>query len=330
VQSDPLFISTSTDDLALQASSPDIDAGANLGVTYEMALDPATTWPNGIVLDNQNSYGPGWEIGAYAYSQSPAAPAIALGGISPGATLSGTVSLTASSSAVAPASISSIQFYLDGSPLGSPVTSTSSPNTYSYSWNTMGANGSHALYALATDDYGNAASSSPITITVSNSAPPPGVVVEVGAGYASSAFVTSPASSTTGSQASSTGASSTSATTTASASASPSSLQTELDTLLAELQSLETQAGNVAPSSLSYIFTQNLSLWSTGSDVNELQTYLIQEDNGPAAGKLKQHGATDVFGFLTYDALVEFQKAVGIAPTGFFGPITRPYVNGHE
>src|ERR1035441_4450464 len=87
------------------------------------------------------------------------------------ATGSSTVTVSASSSAVSPATIASVQFYLDGSPLGSPVTSTSSPNTYSYSWNTASStNASHTLYALATDNYSNTASSTAITVTVSNQA----------------------------------------------------------------------------------------------------------------------------------------------------------------
>jgi peptidoglycan hydrolase-like protein with peptidoglycan-binding domain len=57
--------------------------------------------------------------------------------------------------------------------------------------------------------------------------------------------------------------------------------------------------------------------------VNELQTYLIHEDKGSAAQRLKRHGATDIFGLLTYNALVEFQAAEGITPaSGYFGPIT--------
>jgi hypothetical protein len=252
-------------------------------------------------------------------------PMVSITSPASGAMVSGTTSITASSSD-AITGVSSVAFYLDGSFLGE---STSSP--YTIDWDTTQAgNGTHSITALATDGAGNATTSQAVAVTVSNSAPPPGVVVEVGGSYAPSAFVTSPASSTTGSQASSTASTSTTATTSAPSPASPSSLRAEFNTLLAELQSLEAQAGNAAPSSPSYAFTQSLSLWSRGSDVNELQQYLIQEDKGPAAEKLKRHGATDVFGFLTYDALVEFQETEGIASTGFFGPITRAYVNGHE
>jgi peptidoglycan hydrolase-like protein with peptidoglycan-binding domain len=46
--------------------------------------------------------------------------------------------------------------------------------------------------------------------------------------------------------------------------------------------------------------------------------------SGPAAAALARHGATRVFGMLTYRALVEFQETHGITPAkGYFGPKTR-------
>jgi hypothetical protein len=326
-ESDPLFISTSTNNFALSSSSPTIDAGLNLGSSYEWGLDPASTWPSNIILDNQNSYGSGWDIGAYVYTQT-STPSVAMTAPTASSTVSGTISVTATSSAVAPASIASVQFYFDGSPLGSAV--TSSP--YTISWNTASvSNASHTLYALSTDNYSNTATSSNISITVYNAPPPP----MPPAGVPQSAFTFLQAS--TAGVASST-ASTTSTTSTASSSPSlsstaSSSLQTELNILLAELQRLETQAGASASSnaSSSYIFTTNLQLYDTGADVHALQLYLISKDTGPAAEKLKVHGITQTFGTLTYNALIEFQKNVGITPaSGFFGPITRAWVNGHE
>ena len=80
----------------------------------------------------------------------------------------------------------------------------------------------------------------------------------------------------------------------------------------------------------SYEFTRNLKLHDTGSAVAELQAYLISQSKGPAAQKLKIQGATSFFGILTFNALVEFQASVDIHATGYFGPITRTWVNGHE
>ena len=49
------------------AISPAINAGVNLGSTYQLELSPASAWPAGVLLLNQNSAGSGWEIGAYVY-----------------------------------------------------------------------------------------------------------------------------------------------------------------------------------------------------------------------------------------------------------------------
>jgi hypothetical protein len=49
------------------AISPAINAGVNLGSTYQMALSPASSWPGGVSLINQNLAGSGWEIGGYVY-----------------------------------------------------------------------------------------------------------------------------------------------------------------------------------------------------------------------------------------------------------------------
>jgi hypothetical protein len=61
-------------------------------------------------------------------------------------------------------------------------------------------------------------------------------------------------------------------------------------------------------------FTRNLSLWMTGDDVKNLQNLLIAQASGPAALKLKAHGASRIFGLLTFNALKEFQKKAGIVP----------------
>jgi len=116
-----------------------------------------------------------------------------------------------------------------------------------------------------------------------------------------------------------------------------------LTSLIAELRPLlqqaETQGISLPPSAEAYlatgssgaptaVFTRNLSFGMTGGDVQELQQFLIGENTGPAAQKLKAHGTTWNFATLTLNALVEFQKKAGINPaSGFFGPITRAYVN---
>lgn len=68
---DPRLANPSSGSLWLQAGSPAIDAGANLGSAYQLGLDSSSAWPRAVVLDNQNSYGSGWEVGAYVYTRNP-------------------------------------------------------------------------------------------------------------------------------------------------------------------------------------------------------------------------------------------------------------------
>lgn len=519
---DPKFTNSAGGAFSLASSSPAIDAGVDLGTTYDMGLDPASTWPSSIILDNQNSFGAGWEMGAYVYTQA-STPSVAMTAPTANSTVSGTISVSASSTAVSPASIASVQFYLDGSPLGSVV--TSSP--YTISWNTGTAtNASHTLYALATDNYSNTATSTSITVTVANQAvlsvptstlsfsavhgstatSSQSVVVKnagatsttlnwsasstqtwltfsltsgslSGNATTSVSFIVNPATLALGTYnatatisdpnassspqtipvtltISSTGASATitapvdgttlsgnasitasatstvsiaslsllidgspvASTTTSSLSyswdttqasngthtisvlatdtynnsasssisvtvsnaapsttpspvvevaagggggsgytpapvtttstppaatssmvltstpVSTSSLQAQLDMLLAELQALEAKAGITTNASSSYTFTRNLTIGSKGSDVEALQHYLnthgFPVNATPTyAGSLGYE--TQYFGKATQTALAEFQKSVGISPAvGFFGPITRAYVNG--
>jgi len=65
--------------------------------------------------------------------------------------------------------------------------------------------------------------------------------------------------------------------------------------------------------------------------VKQLQQFLISQNAGPAARALTTHGTTKNFGALTRNALIEFQKKAGIKPaSGYFGPISRTYVNSIE
>ena len=84
-----------------------------------------------------------------------------------GATVSGVI--TVSATVTADTSITSVQFQLDGTPLGAPLTAP----PYQISWDSGSvANGSHTLTAVATDSAGKSATSAPVTVTVSNSPPP--------------------------------------------------------------------------------------------------------------------------------------------------------------
>ena len=70
VQSDPLFTNAVGNDLTLQASSPAINAGLNLGTPYNLGLAPTSVWPSSVTTLDQNTNGSGWEIGAYVYPES--------------------------------------------------------------------------------------------------------------------------------------------------------------------------------------------------------------------------------------------------------------------
>src|SRR5579864_7187977 len=84
-----------------------------------------------------------------------------------GATVSGTVSVTANASDNV--GVAGVQFLLDGTNLGAEDTAA----PYTASWNTTGAaNGSHTLTAVARDAAGNRTTSAAVTVTVSNAPPP--------------------------------------------------------------------------------------------------------------------------------------------------------------
>ncbi|MDB5266398.1 MAG: hypothetical protein JWN89_213 [Parcubacteria group bacterium] len=102
-------------------------------------------------------------------------------------------------------------------------------------------------------------------------------------------------------------------------------LQQKLDQLVAQLRTLQGQAG----SPLRGVMV-NLNVGSRGSNVSTLQQFLISQNKGSAARALSSVGATSNFGVMTKAALAEFQMNVGIQPAlGNFGPITRAYISAH-
>lgn len=105
-------------------------------------------------------------------------------------------------------------------------------------------------------------------------------------------------------------------------------LQTELNGLLANLQSLQAEAAQQGLSVQTIM--ANLLQGSRGTSVATLQQFLIAQNKGPAAQALANAGATSYFGALTRTALAEFQASVGISPAlGNFGALTRAYINAH-
>jgi hypothetical protein len=100
-------------------------------------------------------------------SLDTASPTVLLSSPVSGATVTGTVTITAS--AVDNVAIAGMQFLLDGANLGAEVTGPQS--SYTFSWNTATAsNGAHTLAARARDGAGNTAVSANVKVTVANAA----------------------------------------------------------------------------------------------------------------------------------------------------------------
>ena len=99
-------------------------------------------------------------------------PSVSVTSPASGATVSGTITVSASASDNV--GVVGVQFQLDGANAGSEDTSA----PYSVPWDTTSAsNGSHTITAVARDAAGNRTTSSPVTVTVSNAPlppPPPG------------------------------------------------------------------------------------------------------------------------------------------------------------
>ena len=66
IENDPDFTDPINNNLTLQSTSPAIDAGTNIGSSYDDGLHPNSTLPNGVLTLDQDNFGQ-WEIGAYVY-----------------------------------------------------------------------------------------------------------------------------------------------------------------------------------------------------------------------------------------------------------------------
>jgi hypothetical protein len=134
---------------------------------YPLLVDAALGTLNSAVQNAVITTGSGGG-GGTTDTTPPAASVSAPAG---GATVSGTA-VTVSATASDNVGVAGVQFKLDGANLGAEDTTA----PYAISWNTTTAtNGAHALTAVARDAAGNATTSAPVTVTVSNgTTPPPG------------------------------------------------------------------------------------------------------------------------------------------------------------
>ncbi|PYV42490.1 MAG: hypothetical protein DMG09_02415, partial [Acidobacteria bacterium] len=95
-------------------------------------------------------------------------PTVAITSAASGSTVAGTITISADASDNV--GVIGVEFRIDGA---SGVEDTTAP--YAVSWNTTAySNGSHTLTAIARDAAGNTATSSPVTVTVSNDSTPTG------------------------------------------------------------------------------------------------------------------------------------------------------------
>ena len=102
---------------------------------------------------------------AYSFAAAPdvTAPAVSLTTPANGATVSATIPISAT--ATDSVGVIGVQFRLDGLDFGPEVIAP----PYTMLWNTAaGANGAHALTAVARDEAGNTATAAAVSVTVAN------------------------------------------------------------------------------------------------------------------------------------------------------------------
>jgi peptidoglycan hydrolase-like protein with peptidoglycan-binding domain len=95
----------------------------------------------------------------------------------------------------------------------------------------------------------------------------------------------------------------------------------ELQALIAQLQQQIAGLSGGAAAGASVTFNSDLQVGSTGSDVVNLQNWLISK------GFLQAGYNTGYFGSLTKAAVMAYQASVGLPSTGYVGPLTRGRLN---
>ena len=66
-EAEPSFNNAGADEYWLASDSGCIDAGANLGVTYDDCLNKTSSWTDSVSTLDQDDHGSGWDMGAYVY-----------------------------------------------------------------------------------------------------------------------------------------------------------------------------------------------------------------------------------------------------------------------
>jgi hypothetical protein len=144
------------------------------GTSYGESLPAGTYYYQVTAQDAAQNIGPPSNEAAATVTADTTAPTVAVTNPSSGATVAGTLTLTASASD--DVAVMGVQFLIDGIATGAEDTSA----PYSLDWaSTLVANGNHVITARARDAAGNTASAD-VSVTVSNTAVPAGLVLALG------------------------------------------------------------------------------------------------------------------------------------------------------
>ncbi len=171
---------TASDNVAVAGVQFKLD-GANLGAEVTGTSPYSTTWTTATVANGSHTLTAVARDTSNLTTTSAAVPVtvnnvadttpptVAITAPTSGATVSGTVTITATASDNV--AVAGVQFKLDGANLGGEVTGTS---PYSITWSSTGAtNGSHSLTAVARDTSNLTTTSAAVPVTVSNAASAP-------------------------------------------------------------------------------------------------------------------------------------------------------------
>jgi hypothetical protein len=142
------------------------------GLSFTDSGLAAGTWYYVVIAQDANgNVGPASGYASATVTADTTAPTVSVTNPLAGATVSGTINLTAN--AADDVGVAAVQFFVDGVAFGAPDTTA----PFSIAWNSVGAsNGTHSVTARASDAAGNALTSAPVSFTVSNSTVVAGLV----------------------------------------------------------------------------------------------------------------------------------------------------------
>jgi hypothetical protein len=167
--------------------------------TYLVAIDGAATSTASSDTNGRISFSYSGNYSTnklFTITSDTTAPQVTLTSPTAGSTIGG-ASVTVSATSTDNAYVYGVQFYYASTTIGTLITATSSENTYSTVWDTTNIpNGAYQLYAVAQDASLNYATSSLITINISNttgntSASNVSTVISSSGGQASQSFLKS-------------------------------------------------------------------------------------------------------------------------------------------